>query len=337
MISPLPDLASGLPRASVIIPAYNAARTLPATLAALRAQTIPAAHLEVIVVDDGSTDATAAVAAAAGVRVVRRANGGPAAARNAGTDRARGEIVLFTDADCVPAPGWVAAMLAPFRDPAVVGVKGAYRTHQRSLVARFAQIEFLDRYARQARQPTIDLVGSYAAAFRRATFQAAGGYDTRFPVANNEDVELSYRLADRGARLVFAPQAIVYHTHAATLGRYLRVKVSRGYWRILVYRRYPHKALRDSYTPQVLKAQVALVGALAGCAGPALVWPPLRPLCAALAAGLLASTLPFTAFAARYDPLVAGCAPVLVIGRALALGLGSAAALVGLGPGLRRR
>ncbi|MDQ2806271.1 MAG: glycosyltransferase family 2 protein, partial [Chloroflexota bacterium] len=295
-----PDVQPDMPLAGVIIPAYNAAHTLPATLAALRAQTIPAAQLEVIVVDDGSTDATAAVAAAAGVRVVRRANGGPAAARNQGAAAARSPIVLFTDADCVPAPDWVAAMLAPFRDPTVVGVKGAYRTHQRSLVARFAQIEFLDRYARQAQQPTIDLVDSYAAAFRRAAFLAAGGYHPGF--IGNEDVELSYRLADGGARLVFAPAAVVYHTHAATLGRYLRVKVNRGYWRILVYRRYPHKVLRDSYTPQVLKAQVALVGALAGCAGPALVWPPLRPVCAALAGSLLASTLPFTAFAARYDP-----------------------------------
>ncbi len=334
MVDPNNSNSPQSPFACVIIPAYNAARTLPATLAALRAQTIPTARLEVIVVDDGSTDATAAVAAAAGVRVLRGPNRGAAAARNWGAAVARADIVLFTDADCVPAPGWVAAMLAPFRDPAVVGVKGAYRTQQRSLVARFAQIEFLDRYALQARQPTIDLVDSYAAGFRRAAFLAADGYHTGF--IGNEDVELSYRLADRGARLVFAPDAVVYHTHAATLGRYLRVKVSRGYWRILVYRRYPHKVLRDSYTPQVLKAQVALLGALAGCTGPALLWPPLRPLCGVLAGSLIASTLPFTAFAARYDPVVAVCAPALVIGRALALGLGSAAALVGLGPGLRR-
>src|SRR5438270_189444 len=84
---------------------------------------------------------------------------------------------------------------------------------------------------------------TYPAAFRRAAFLAAGGFDERFPTANNEDVELSYRLAAQGARLVFAPTARVYHTHPATLGRYLRVKFGRGYWRTLVYRMYPGKAL----------------------------------------------------------------------------------------------
>src|SRR5690242_19491312 len=129
--------ANTRPRASVIIPAYNAVRTLPATLTALRAQTYPADRLEVIVVDDGSTDATAEVAAAGGARVLRQANAGPAAARNRGAAAASGDFVLFTDADCEPIPTWVERMVAPFADPAVVGVKGVYRTRQHSPVARF--------------------------------------------------------------------------------------------------------------------------------------------------------------------------------------------------------
>src|SRR5689334_9252898 len=98
-------------RASVVIPARNAARTLPATLAALRGQTYPADRLEVIVVDDGSADATGEVAAAGGARVLRQAPAGPAAARNRGAAAATGEIILFTDADCTPAPTWVERML----------------------------------------------------------------------------------------------------------------------------------------------------------------------------------------------------------------------------------
>ena len=321
----------------MVIPAYEAAATLPACLAALRAQTFPAAHLEVIVVDDGSHDATAAVAAAGGARVVRQANRGPAAARNAGVAVAGGDVVLFTDADCVPTPGWVAQMLAPFADPAVAGVKGAYRTRQRGLVARFVQVEFADRYRRQARGPTIDFVDSYAAAFRRAVFLDAGGFDERFPEANNEDVELSYRLAAAGARLVFAPGAIVYHTHPATLRRYLRVKFGRGYWRTLVYRLYPGKALRDSYTPQVLKLQVVLAGGLLAGAVPALLWRPARRAWGAGAAALLVSTGPFTAFVARRDPALALLTPGLALLRALALGGGTAAAILGRGRGLRAR
>jgi len=321
-------------RASVVIPAYNAAAGLPAGLAALQQQTYPADRLEVIVVDDGSTDATAAVAAAGGARVLRQDNRGPAAARNRGARAAQGAIVLFTDADCVPTPTWVAAMLAPFADPAVSGVKGAYRTRQRSLVARFAQAEFEDRYQLQSRGATIDVVDSYAAAFRRDFFLAAGGYDERFWTATTEDTELSYRLAEAGARLVFAPQAIVYHTHPATLRRYLQVKFARGYWKLVVYRMHAGKALTDSYTPQVMKAQSALVGALLALAPPAAAWRPLRRVWLALAAILLVSTWPFTAFVARRDLPVAFCTPAIVILRALVIGAGSAAALLGLGRGL---
>ena len=324
-------------RASVVIPAYNAAAHLPAALAALRAQTWPADRLEVLVVDDGSTDDTAAVARAGGARLVPAAHAGPAAARNRGAAAATGAYLLFTDADCVPEPGWVAAMCAPFADPAVVGVKGAYRTAQRGLLPRFVQVEFVDRYRRQARYAQIDLVDSYAAAFRRAAFLAAGGYDTRFPAANNEDVELSYRLAEAGARLVFAPEARVAHTHPAALGRYLRVKVGRGYWRALVYRMYPGKALRDSYTPQWLKLQVGLAGLTAALLPAALVWRPARALAAVAGAALLATTLPLTAVALEVDPPVAAVVPPLSVARALALGAGTAAALLGLGPGLRVR
>ncbi|MBI2467114.1 MAG: glycosyltransferase family 2 protein [Candidatus Rokubacteria bacterium] len=93
------------PLASVVIPAYDAEATLPACLAALARQSLAPERFEVIVVDDGSTDATAQVAERAGVRVVRLpANAGPAAARNRGAQAARGEVLVFTDADCEPTP-----------------------------------------------------------------------------------------------------------------------------------------------------------------------------------------------------------------------------------------
>jgi glycosyltransferase involved in cell wall biosynthesis len=326
--------AGALPRVSVVIPAYRAAQTLPAGLAALAAQTYPADRLEIIVVDDGSPDATAAVAEAGGARVLRQANRGPATARNRGALAASGDLVLFTDADCVPTPTWVERMAAPFADPAVMGVKGAYRTRQRSLAARFAQCEFEDRYARQLRGPTIDMVDSYAAGFRRDFFLAAGGYDERFWHATTEDVEISYRMAEAGARLVFAPDALVYHTHPATLRRYLRVKFARGYWKLVVYRTYRGKAVRDSYTPQVMKLQSPLVAALLALAGPAALWRPARRLWALTGLALLGSALPFAVFAARRDPLVGVCAPLIVPLRALVIGLGTVAAMAGLGRGL---
>ncbi len=109
-----------MPGVSVIVPARDAATTLGGTLDALGAQT-GVEPFEVIVVDNGSLDATAAVAERTGARVVRRARGeGPGAARNAGAAVASGEILAFTDADCEPGPGWLAAGLVGLGSSAVV-------------------------------------------------------------------------------------------------------------------------------------------------------------------------------------------------------------------------
>ena len=118
----------------------------------------------------------------------------------------------------------------------------------------------------------------------------------------------------------FAPEAQVYHQHAQSWPGYFRTKMGRGFWRIMVYRRYPGKALKDSYTPQVLKLQILLAPlALVG-----LVWALWRrqPGQLALAAPFLLTTLPFTRFAAQRDPLVAAVAPWGLWLRSLAFAAG---------------
>ncbi|MGC8878579.1 MAG: glycosyltransferase [Anaerolineae bacterium] len=307
---------------SVVIPVYNGAETLPACLTALQQQTIDPQHYEVIVVDDGSTDGSAEVALRFGVRVVRQPHRGAAAARNAGMAAARGQIVLFTDVDCSPAPDWIEQMSKPLVDPMVDGVKGAYRTQQRNLIARFTQLEYEDRYDRMAARETIDFVDTYAAAYRRDVLLTAGGFDERFPGAAVEDVELSYRLSAQGHRLVFNPHAIVYHSHPATLWRYLRRKAIYGYWRVPVYARYPDKTEGDTHTPPLLKWQLGLAAMtlilflLVGWS----VW--TLGLWLLTVAVFLATTAPFTLKALRRDPLVALISPFLLWLRAVAIGLG---------------
>jgi glycosyltransferase involved in cell wall biosynthesis len=315
---------------TVVVPAYNAADTLPAALAALAAQTYAAGTVAVVVVDDGSTDDTAAVAASCGVAVIRQANQGPAAARNAGAAVAQGDVLVFTDADCVPEPDFLTAIVAPLAaDPTVSGVQGAYRTDQTSLVARFAQIEFEDRYRYAARFACLDLVATYAAAYRREVFQAAGGFDCAFTRADNEDTELSYRLCRLGHKLVFAPAARVAHRHPANLGRYLRIKASRAAWRLRACREHPEKLFRDGYTPGVVRTQTVLAG---GLAAGLLLWPVTQAgLWAALACGLgiVGSAAPFVRFAARRDAAVGRVAPFLVLARSLAFAWGAAMAVAG--------
>ena len=320
--------AETCPRASVVIPAYNAAGTLPACLAALAQQTLPSTDFETIVADDGSADNTALVAAGAGAgQVLRLSHRGPAAARNAGIAAARGEIILFTDADCKPAPDWLAQMLRPLDDPGVSGVKGSYKSNQQEVVARLAQCEFEERYDRQARLPSIDFVDSYAAAFRARVLREVGGFNPAFPRANNEDVDLSYRLAECGCRLVFNRQAVVYHRHVASWRSYACLKARRGYWRMAVYRLHPGKALQDSYTPQLLKLQVLLVYLASGMALLSILWPPLLGGTALGVAILLLTTWPFTKLVARLDRPVAPWAPWFLVVRACAFAAGVAAGL----------
>src|SRR5215831_9736007 len=116
---------------SIIIPTFNGAARIGKCLGALTPQA-GRIKAEILVVDDGSSDGTAGVVSRhPGVRFVSQANAGPAAARNRGALEATGTIILFTDDDCVPTCEWLAAMVGPFEDPDVVGVKGAYRTLQK--------------------------------------------------------------------------------------------------------------------------------------------------------------------------------------------------------------
>jgi len=310
-------------RLSVVIPAYNAAATLPATLAALARQTIPADTFEIIVVDDGSRDDTAAVAAAAGASVIRQENQGPAVARNTGASDARGDILVFTDADCEPAETFLAEIARPFEDPTVSGAQGIYRTRQTGLVPRFAQLEFEDRYVYASRFPCLDLVATYAAAFRRAVFAEAGGFDAAYPTANNEDTELSYRLCRLGHQLVLAPRAVVFHRHPANIAHYLHIKFWRAYWRLAACRKHPGKVLRDGYTPAMIRIQTALAGLFVVLYGLSVVWGGASLPGRLCALGLLASSAPFAAFAWKRDKAVGMAAPFLVFARSLAFAGGA--------------
>jgi GT2 family glycosyltransferase len=283
-------------------------------------------NAEILVVNDGSTDDTAGVVESySGVRLITQANAGPAAARNRGAGEARGTIILFTDDDCVPMPDWLDAMLEPFEDADIVGAKGVYRTRQKSLVARFVQIDYEDRYRLMAAHDSIDFVDTYSAAFRRDRFLEMTGYDTSFPLACAEDIELSFRMSARGWKMRFVPNAIVYHTHPDTLSKYLKKKYKFAFWRVLAVRKNPGKAMKDSHTPQLMKLFApALLLAIAID----LVVRPSVPASVIVLAAFLASTLPFVLRATRKDPIVGVLSPALLAARACAQVLGVAVGLI---------
>jgi len=313
-------------RISIIIPSFNSAKEIKKCLESFKTQTVNGENYEVIVVDDGSSDGTKDVVNKYPVRYIYQQNSGPAAARNHGVNQAQGEIILFTDADCEPQPNWIEEMIKPLDDSHIIGVKGAYKTHQKELVARFVQIEYEHKYERMKKFRYIDFIDTYSAAYRRDIFLKYGGFDERYPRASVEDQEFSFRLFQDGYKMVFNPSAMVFHKHSARLMDYLKKKYKIAFWKVFLLKRHPGKVKKDTHTPQSLKIQMILaLFAISGITG--IFYQPLYYLSALSFLSFLLSCIPFFFFALKKDPAVALISPIILFLRSLAL-------LLGLGVGI---
>lgn len=305
---------------SVIIPAFNAERTLAGCLAALARQSFP--PFEIIVVDDASHDNTYHVAESAGVRVIRlEKNRGPAAARNVGVAHSTGDILCFTDSDCEPDVNWLAALTAPFaQDKTVAGTKGVYRLKTRHLIARFVQLEYENRYQRMSQFEQIDFIDTYSAAYRRDVFEAAGGFDESLPV--DEDQDLSFRLVASGAKLIFVPEAAVAHHHVTNLWAYAKRKYRIAFWKMKLLRHMPSKAVQDSHTPPTLKLQIVLAALMGLSLMTGIFFPFFWLLFLLLLVLFFVSAGAFIKLVVRKDASVLLIFPLMLLIRALALGVG---------------
>lgn len=231
-------------KVSIIIPAYNAAATLDKCLCACEQQTLK--PVEIIVVDDGSADDTARIAEQYPVRYVHQENAGPAAARNRGAAEATGDIIAYTDSDCVPEANWLEDLVAGFSDDAVVAVGGTYGiVNPESFLARIIHEEILFRHARL--EDEVDFLGSFNVAYRKDAFEAVGGFDKDYTMASGEDNDLAYVLADQGGVLRFRPSAVVNHFHPIDIHKYLPTQCWHGFWRVKLYAKHPGRARGDRY------------------------------------------------------------------------------------------
>jgi len=212
-------------RLSVVVPAYNEAAALPATLASLSEQDYRGGY-EVIVVDNGSTDDTAGVAARWGARVVHEPSPGVCAARQAGTAAARGHVVVSTDADTVHPAGWLSRIDAQFGNRDVVAVAGPCRYADPPWWARvvpplwFAAIGTVHRLTGRVLYVTATNV-----AFRRAGFP---GYDTRLTQGGDE-VDLLRRLRRWGPVAWDASNPVLTSSRRMDQGLLHTLVVSYGY------------------------------------------------------------------------------------------------------------
>ncbi len=223
--------SSAWPRVSVVICAYNAADTLGECLASLDRLEYP--DFEVVVVNDGSKDATGAIAHTWGDghperRVIDVANGGLSRARNIGLEHATGAIVAYTDADVRVDPGWLTYLIQPLITSEVVGCGGPN-------IAPADDPRVAQCVARAPGGPTHVLLDNRIAehvpgcnmAFRRDALVAVGGFNPIYLRAG-DDVDVCWRLQARGWKIGFAPAAIVWHRHRASVRAYWRQQVGYG-------------------------------------------------------------------------------------------------------------
>ena len=241
------------PAVSVVIAIHNGARWLSDLLEALYRLQPPDGGCEFILVDDGSDDGTDARLRALASRspwpltaLRLRANRGRAIARNAGILRARGQVVAFTDADCLPHPGWLRAALPHFEEPTVGIVQG--RTLPPPGSAPPLLSHFMEVTAEDGHYATCNIC------YRRQALLAAGGFDPTLAPNGSllgtwEDVDMGWRVLALGWRAVFEPEALVYHqVIPLTWRRWLSWPIRLGrrpeiVARYPAYRRFLHRRL----------------------------------------------------------------------------------------------
>jgi GT2 family glycosyltransferase len=216
-------------RASVVIPTHGREKSLHAALGALAKQDFQ--DFEVVVVDDGSpVPASLPACDAFPLRLVRQENAGPAAARNHGAREAKGQILAFTDDDCLPRPDWLSTLVAEIE------------SHPDALVGTLTYNGLTENAWSATSQLIIDLVydhfnrdsansyflASNNLACRRDLFLELDGFDTEFSKAGAEDRDFCdrWRMTGRSIRLV--RQALVEHRHAQTFRKFLDLHYRYG-------------------------------------------------------------------------------------------------------------
>ena len=233
-----PPKPAWLPKVSVVICAYNAERTLRPCLESLRRLDYP--NFEIIIVDDGSQDTTAQIGADfPEFRLIRQPNKGLSVARNVGLHAALGELIAYTDSDCVVDPHWLAFMVRTMAEAGLDGCGGPnYPPHEAGRVegcvaaAPGAPCHVLLSDERAEHLAGCNMV------FRKAALEDVGGFDPQFTAAG-DDVDICWRLIDGGYALGYCSSAFVWHFRRNTVRAYYRQQRGYGKAEAMLYFKYP--------------------------------------------------------------------------------------------------
>ncbi len=274
----------------LVIPAYNAAGTLRQCLDSAVPLLEQGQLSRIIVVDDGSTDATPDIAAAFPVTCIRRDHAGRGSARNVGWRAATEDLIWFMDADCVAEPDALGTLLPHLDDPNVAGAGGSYgNMNPGSLLACLIHEEIVERHL--AMPPRVNFLATFNVVYRRSILEQVRGFDERY--LRGQDADLAWRIVEAGHLLAFDVGSRVKHFHPVTWRRYLRAQAQQGYWRFWLHLRHTAPATGDSYSRLSDNAQPPLA-ALGLFSLPALLWKAGWIAPVSLGALLVLAQLPMT-------------------------------------------
>lgn len=240
------DAQDNLPFISVIIPVKNAANYLPSCLGSLNSLNYPKDKYEVILADSESTDRTPEIAASMGAKLVKAGGPSVCAGRNSGFKEAKGELIAFSDADCVMDKDWLFNAVKYFKDEKVACVGGPSLVPDDEtdfgkacgFIFSFSLFTGGSTYglnfenAREVRHnPGCNAI------YRRSILGKVMPIDERF--TDGEDVIMNKKIKDLGFTFLFTPDTRLWHYRSSNPGRFLRQKIRYGIGRVMVGRVYP--------------------------------------------------------------------------------------------------
>jgi glycosyltransferase involved in cell wall biosynthesis len=236
--APLPPPLDAYPKVSVVICAYNAERTLDDCLASLKHLNYP--NYEVILVNDGSTDATRAIAERHDFcRIINQENKGLSVARNVGAAAATGRIVAYTDSDCVADPDWLLYLVGKMQSGSLAAIGGPnFPPPEDALVPAAVAVSPGGPTHVLLSDDEAEHIAGCNMAFEKTVLEKVGMFDPVYRAAG-DDVDLCWRLQNAGYRIGFSPAAVVWHYRRNTVSAYLQQQRGYGKAEALVYAKHP--------------------------------------------------------------------------------------------------
>ena len=234
-ILPIPEASYNFPHTTIVIPVFNGDSTLSLCLDSISYLRYPKDKLEVIVVDNGSTDASVAIASNYEVTLLQNLSiKSSYAARNTGISAAKGDLIVFTDADCIVTPDWLTHLAAPWEDKTIGCFAGEIEAYQPDdLIEKFSDRQGILRQQGTLDCPYLPYTQTANTAYRRSVFDQIGLFDPS--MTSGGDADICWRMQkELGLHIKFIPEALVYHKHRTSIEglfhQFRKYEFGKSYW-----------------------------------------------------------------------------------------------------------